>query len=84
MRNTKERVSFIGAVRNHARGHSIEYLEYEAYPEMAEREMEKIADEAGENLEERGETLPPHIDMEIFDICRQNPDEPARRRYRRP
>jgi MoaE-MoaD fusion protein len=39
-------VSFIGAVRDHARGHSIEYLEYEAYPEMAEREMEKIADEA--------------------------------------
>jgi len=39
-------VSFIGAVRDHARGHSIEYLEYEAYPEMAEREMEKIAEEA--------------------------------------
>jgi len=39
-------VCFIGAVRNHARGHSIESLEYEAYPEMAEREMEKIADEA--------------------------------------
>ena len=40
-------VSFIGRVRNHARGQSIEHLEYEAYPEMAEREMEKIADEAG-------------------------------------
>jgi molybdopterin synthase catalytic subunit len=40
-------VSFIGAVRDHARGHSIEHLEYEAYAEMAEREMEKIADEAG-------------------------------------
>jgi len=39
-------VSFIGAVRDHARGHSIEHLEYEAYAEMAEREMEKIADEA--------------------------------------
>ncbi len=39
-------VSFVGRVRNHARGHSIEYLEYEAYPEMAEREMEKIADSA--------------------------------------
>jgi molybdopterin synthase catalytic subunit/molybdopterin converting factor small subunit len=42
-------VSFIGAVRDHARGHSIEYLEYEAYPEMAEREMEKIAEEASMN-----------------------------------
>jgi len=41
-------VSFVGNVRNHARGHEIEYLEYEAYPEMAEREMTKIADEAGE------------------------------------
>jgi molybdopterin synthase catalytic subunit len=39
-------VSFIGNVRDHARGRSIEYLEYEAYPEMAEREMQKIADEA--------------------------------------
>ena len=39
-------VSFVGNVRNHARGHEIEYLEYEAYPEMAEREMEKIAEEA--------------------------------------
>jgi molybdopterin converting factor subunit 1 len=42
-------VSFIGAVRDHARGHSIEYLEYEAYPEMAEREMQKIADEAAQS-----------------------------------
>ena len=39
-------VTFVGTVRNQARGHVIEYLEYEAYPEMAEREMEKIADEA--------------------------------------
>jgi len=41
-------VSFVGNVRNHARGHQIEHLEYEAYPEMAEREMGKIADEASE------------------------------------
>ncbi len=41
-------VSFVGAVRNHSRGHDIEHLEYEAYPEMAVREMQKIADEAGE------------------------------------
>ncbi|MEZ4281856.1 MAG: molybdenum cofactor biosynthesis protein MoaE [Myxococcota bacterium] len=39
-------VSFVGRVRNQARGHSIEHLVYEAYPEMAEREMEKIVDEA--------------------------------------
>jgi len=41
-------VSFIGRVRNHARGESIEHLEYEAYPAMAEREMEKIVDTAAE------------------------------------
>ncbi|MFO0691686.1 MAG: molybdenum cofactor biosynthesis protein MoaE [Myxococcota bacterium] len=41
-------VSFVGRVRNHARGHVIEHLVYEAYPEMAEREMEKIADEAAQ------------------------------------
>jgi len=39
-------VTFVGTVRDRARGHDIEYLEYEAYPEMAEREMEKIAEEA--------------------------------------
>ena len=41
-------VSFVGRVRDHARGHSIEHLEYKAYPAMAEREMEKIVDEAAE------------------------------------
>ncbi len=40
-------VTFVGTVRDHARGRSIQYLEYEAYPRMAEREMQKIADEAG-------------------------------------
>ncbi len=39
-------VSFVGNVRSQARGRSIRFLEYEAYPEMAEREMQKIADEA--------------------------------------
>jgi len=39
-------VTFIGAVRNRARGRDIRHLEYEAYPEMAEREMQRIVDEA--------------------------------------
>jgi molybdopterin synthase catalytic subunit len=39
-------VTFVGTVRDASRGRSIRHLEYEAYPEMAEREMEKIADEA--------------------------------------
>ena len=41
-------VTFVGRVRDQARGHVIEHLVYEAYPAMAEREMEKIADEAAE------------------------------------
>jgi molybdopterin synthase catalytic subunit len=40
-------VTFVGAVRDNARGRSIRQLEYEAYPPMAEREMEAIAAEAG-------------------------------------
>jgi molybdopterin synthase catalytic subunit len=40
-------VTFAGTVRDRARGRSIRHLEYEAYPEMAGREMEKIAEEAG-------------------------------------
>jgi len=41
-------VTFVGAVRDHARGHAIQRLEYEAYPEMALQEMDRIADEAEE------------------------------------
>jgi molybdopterin synthase catalytic subunit len=41
-------VSFVGNVRNRARGQSIQYLEYEAYPEMAELEMDKIAAHAAQ------------------------------------
>ena len=41
-------VTFVGAVRNHARGRAIRHLEYEAYPEMAVREMQKISDAASE------------------------------------
>jgi molybdopterin synthase catalytic subunit len=36
-------VTFLGAVREQARGQSIRHLEYEAYAGMAEREMDKIA-----------------------------------------
>ena len=39
-------VVFVGAVRDAARGRAIRHLEYEAYPGMAEREMERIADDA--------------------------------------
>jgi molybdopterin synthase catalytic subunit len=39
-------VSFVGVVRDRSRGRVIKHLEYEAYPQMAEREMQKIADQA--------------------------------------
>lgn len=39
-------VTFVGTVRDASRGREIRHLEYEAYPEMAEREMERIAEEA--------------------------------------
>jgi molybdopterin synthase catalytic subunit len=39
-------VTFVGTVRDEARGRAIRRLEYEAYPEMAEEEMERIAEEA--------------------------------------
>lgn len=39
-------VTFIGLVRDHSRGHEIDHLEYEAYAGMAERELERIADDA--------------------------------------
>jgi molybdopterin synthase catalytic subunit len=39
-------VTFVGRVRDNARGHDVVALEYEAYPEMAEHVFEQIADEA--------------------------------------
>jgi molybdopterin synthase catalytic subunit len=41
-------VTFLGTVRNHARGKDIRHLEYQSYAEMAEREMEKIVEQAVE------------------------------------
>ncbi len=38
-------VTFDGVVRNHARGKKVTHLYYEAYPEMAEKEMKKIRQE---------------------------------------
>ena len=39
-------VTFVGRVRDNARGHKVEALEYEAYPEMAEAVFAEIATEA--------------------------------------
>ena len=38
-------VTFQGVVRDNARGKRVRYLEYDAYPEMAEQEMGRIAAE---------------------------------------
>jgi len=39
-------VTFVGTVRDHARGQSIDHLEYEAYEPMAEQELRDIVAEA--------------------------------------
>jgi len=39
-------VTFVGRVRDNARGHTVQALEYEAYPEMAETVFSRIAAEA--------------------------------------
>jgi molybdopterin synthase catalytic subunit len=36
---------FVGRVRNHNQGQPITLLEYEAYPSMAQKEMQRIAEE---------------------------------------
>ena len=36
---------FLGTVRNHARGEAVTGINYEAYGPMAEKQLEKIADE---------------------------------------
>jgi len=44
-------VSFAGRVRDHARGRDVVKLEYDAYPEMAERVFAEISAEAKERFE---------------------------------
>ena len=39
-------VLFVGMTRDNNEGRNVERLEYEAYPGMAEKELERIADEA--------------------------------------
>lgn len=41
---------FLGTVRDHNQGRRVRYLDYQAYPEMALREMRTIADEARERF----------------------------------
>jgi molybdopterin synthase catalytic subunit len=38
--------TFIGTTRNHNEGRKVIALDYEAYPEMAEKELERIGEEA--------------------------------------
>ncbi len=41
--------TFTGVVRDNSRGQAVTHLEYEAYPEMAEAEMRKIAHEIAQH-----------------------------------
>jgi molybdopterin synthase catalytic subunit len=47
-------VTFAGVVRDNARGKRVRSLEYDAYPEMAERQMGEIAAEVGRRWPECG------------------------------
>ncbi|NLE77870.1 MAG: molybdenum cofactor biosynthesis protein MoaE, partial [Chloroflexi bacterium] len=38
-------LTFVGTVRDHNRGRRVQYLEYEAYPEMAEAKLRQIGQE---------------------------------------
>ncbi|MGE0599489.1 MAG: molybdenum cofactor biosynthesis protein MoaE [Dehalococcoidia bacterium] len=42
---------FLGVVRNNNLGRNVDYLEYDAYPEMAERVMREIAQEAKDRFD---------------------------------
>jgi molybdopterin synthase catalytic subunit len=42
-------VLFYGVVRDHNQGRAVDYLEYDAYPEMAVREMRRLAGEVRGN-----------------------------------
>jgi len=44
---------FLGTVRNHSRGKEIIRLEYDAYPEMAVKMIQKVVDEAKEKWDVR-------------------------------
>jgi molybdopterin synthase catalytic subunit len=50
-------VVFDGIVRNNSRGRRTLYLDYEAYEEMALKQMRKLAEEAREKFGVRGVTL---------------------------
>jgi molybdopterin synthase catalytic subunit len=41
---------FLGVVRDNNLGRTVDYLEYDAYPEMAERVMRQLAEEARERF----------------------------------
>jgi molybdopterin synthase catalytic subunit len=43
-------VTFVGRVRARSRGHDVDLLEYEAYPEMIESVFRQIADEVREKF----------------------------------
>ncbi|MCZ6635295.1 MAG: molybdenum cofactor biosynthesis protein MoaE [bacterium] len=43
--------TFAGVVRDHSLGRSTQYLEYDAYPEMAEKTMAEIGDEVRKRWE---------------------------------
>ena len=68
-------VTFVGAVRDRSRGKRIEHLEYEAYPELAIREMERIAEEAAQRWPGTRVAIDHRSGAEAFLACRYAIDE---------
>ena len=63
-------VTFEGVVRDHARGKRIRYLEYDAYPEMAEEKMTAIAAEVADRWQTDHVAIVPRVGrLEIGECC---------------
>jgi len=63
-------VLFLGVVRNHNDGHAVVSVEYEAYQEMAEKTLEAIAGEAGDQFETDRITVLHRVgDLEVGEVA---------------
>ena len=64
-------VTFVGVVRGSTKGRSVQYLEYEAYPEMAEKVLAQIGTEVSERWADVEEVAIVHRvgHLEIGDIA---------------
>jgi molybdopterin synthase catalytic subunit len=80
---------FVGTVRNHTKGKSVRFLDYEAYAPMAEKEARKICEEVFEKfsasriifLHRTGRLFPGEVAVVIATTCAHREDSFAACRY---